>query len=405
MSIHIILGKPGSGKSLYGVHMVIRQLRETGRNIVTNLPLHPGRLNEYLQQRFPKENLRMVQRLRVMTDEEMREFWKFRGPPLVTEYDAPEQVPENARFGDDKGRGVAYFLDEAHIAFNARDWAVLGRGAIHYMSQHRKLGDIVFPITQAVGNLDKQFRSVAEDFTVMKNEAVAKLGPFRGAARFKRTSFYSEPSNNAQPFEVATFRLDKDGIASCYDTARGIGVHGSKADIGRRAAGISIYWVFPIVLAIALAVVAVPYFLGRAATSFVAGGPAKTSKGDKTAVQAAAPVASSPASSVGRPAAASSASLGVPRDGSAVWVVGSVVQGDRYLVILSDGRRFSEEELELSRATRAFVETKSGERFYWRPSKWPIIPAEAQAVKENPRSGQILTPNVNNVSNTTTDTK
>jgi len=255
MSIHIILGKPGSGKSLYATKCLIQQLRDTRRNVVTNLPLKLPELNTYLQSQYPTENLEAISRVRLLDEEQLKSFWLFRG---VSDEDKGEH-------------GVAYFLDEAHICFNARDWAQLGRAAIHYMSQHRKLGDVVFPITQAVGNLDKQFRSVAEDYTVLKNESVIKMGPFRGAARFKRRSYYSEPQPNSEPFETATFVLDAKGVANCYDTARGIGVHGSKADIGRRANGISIYWVFPIVIATALATIGIPMWLGRAASNFVQG--------------------------------------------------------------------------------------------------------------------------------------
>jgi len=261
MSIHIILGKPGSGKSMYATQRVFQELIEGRRNIVTNLPLKPGMLNEYIQKTYPNVNVNFVHRLRILTDEEMSRFWEFRGPPT--------QEQSN---GNDEGRGVAYFLDEAHIAFNARDWATLGRGAIHYMSQHRKLGDIIWPITQAVGNLDKQFRSVAEDYTVLRNEYTAKMGVFRGMGRFVRKSYYTEPQGKAEPFETATFHIDTKGIAACYDTAKGIGVHGSKADIGRRAKGIPIWWVFPLLIGAASLCVFIPMWMGKGASKFLTGG-------------------------------------------------------------------------------------------------------------------------------------
>jgi len=52
MSIHIILGKPGSGKSMYATQRVFQEFLEGRRNIVTNLPLKPGALNEYIQKLF-----------------------------------------------------------------------------------------------------------------------------------------------------------------------------------------------------------------------------------------------------------------------------------------------------------------------------------------------------------------
>jgi len=254
MSIHILLGKPGSGKSMYGTMRVVRELVEGNRNIVTNLPLRLENLNEYVNTRYPDINTRLVERVRILTDEEIGSFWKFRGP------------------GESKGeQGVAYFLDEAHIAFNARNWANIGPGALHYLSQHRKLGDIVFPITQASGNLDKQFRSVAEDFTTLRNEYTAKFGPFRGRGRFVRKSYYGEPQPNAEPFEVASFTIDVKGIASCYDTAKGIGVHGNKADIGRRAKGVPIMWVIPGALILGGLCALLPYLLAKGTSKLMTG--------------------------------------------------------------------------------------------------------------------------------------
>lgn len=316
MAIHVVLGKPGSGKSRYVTGKVIQELREGKRNIVTNLPLNLGRLNEYLQETYPKEDIRVLQRVRIMTDDEMRRFWTIRGqkdaptnypedlPPFLEWYkgfpfeegqqitqDLLERVAahkESARqqydtairdlqrkrtewisnFGTIEGtEGVVYFLDEAHIAFNARDWATFGREALHYLSQHRKLGDDVWPITQAPGNLDKQFRSVAQDFTVLKNDYKARYSIFKGRGRFVWKSYNQEPSGNMEPFMRGTFELDPTGIASCYDTARGIGVHGSKADIGVKAGGISIWWAAVGVLVLVSSILWVPKLLSGVVAS------------------------------------------------------------------------------------------------------------------------------------------
>jgi ribosomal 50S subunit-recycling heat shock protein len=314
MSIHVILGKPGSGKSLFATKKIIRELRESKRNIVTNVPLNIDKLNEWVQKKFPNEDLQVPQRVRMLSDDELKRFWEFRGPGSEEEwteatppkfedfytpnYDgmetlqilverelATERFEKTLKrwladrdrafmaFGDRVGKnGVCYLLDECHIAFNARDWATIGRGALHYLSQHRKLGDIVYPITQSPGNLDKQFRSVAEDFTVLRNEYTAKFGVFKGRGRFTWKTYLHEPTtgNKAEPFISGSFVFN--GEEHCYDTARGIGVHGNKADIGRRAKGIPIMWVIPMGLCLALSCVAVPWFLGKKAGDFVTGG-------------------------------------------------------------------------------------------------------------------------------------
>lgn len=352
MSIHILLGKPGSGKSLYATNRVLNELCETNRNIVTNLPLRLDRLNEYCQNRWPSTNLSPVTRIRLLTDDEMREFWKVRGE-------------------DDGKNGVAYFLDEAHIAFNAREWATLGKGALHYLSQHRKLGDIVWVITQAPGNLDKQFRSVAEDFTVLRNEYTAKWGMFRGRGRFVRRSYLSEPQANSEPFETASFTLD--GVAECYDTAKGIGVHGSKADIGRRAKGIPILWVIPGFLVLASLCVVIPWALGKGAGAYLSGGQKGSSAAESAsvvppAVESAPVVAAPRAPAVERPAY-----VRQPVDEKTVWVTGYSVRGPKINVTLSDGRTLTEKD-DLARVERNFVELKDGSRMYLK-SVPPASPA------------------------------
>jgi hypothetical protein len=353
MSIHVILGKPGSGKSLYATSRVLDELVNGSRNVVTNLPLHPGRLNEYIQQKHPQLDARLVQRLRILTDDEIKSFWDFRGPD-----------------GDKGAKGVAYFLDEAHIAFNAREWASLGKQALHYLSQHRKLGDVVWPITQAAPNLDKQFRSVAEDFTVLRNEYNAKYGIFKGRGRFVRRSYNSEPTANAEPFETATFTLDKTGIATCYDTAKGIGVHGSKADIGSRAKGINILWVLPGALVLAACCFLLPWALGKASSHAITGG-----KKPPVAIPLVDGVASASTSSAFGPARRKSVEDQDEPEAIArlvedrtperpLWVTGYVVKDAKINVQLSDGRFLTEKDKELQTVERNSVTLNTGQRLY-----------------------------------------
>jgi hypothetical protein len=364
MPIHVILGKPGSGKSLYATSRVFEELATGTRNVVTNLPLHPGRLNEYLQKRYPDRDCRLIQRLRVLTDDEMREFWKYRGP-------------EGVAGGDPEGKsGVAYFLDEAHIAFNAREWANLGKGALHYLSQHRKLGDVVWPITQAPGNLDKQFRSVAEDFTVLRNEYTAKYGPFRGRGRFVRRTYLSEPCGNAEPFEKATFTLDKEGIASCYDTAKGIGVHGNKADIGRRAKGWSIWWAFVGAFVLAGLCGLVPWLLGKGAQhvmqkkaeATMAAAGASSGKMIGGAISGALPGASGYGQDKPLPVVEPVADAVAPEN--PLYATGYVQRGKRVSYQLSDGRVITERDPELERVDAKWLMWK-GRRVWVMPRPAP----------------------------------
>ena len=174
------------------------------------------------------------------------------------------------RFDDDTGALIV--LDELHIHFNARKWIQTGDACLHYLSQHRKHGDDVICITQALGNVDKQFRSVAEDFTMIINESKRKLGPFKGRNRFVRASHYKEPQGHRdQPFERADFQLDAAGVASCYDTAAGVGVHGNKADTKRKAKGIPIMLVLPAAIVVVALVAGLgPWILGKVTGAYIA---------------------------------------------------------------------------------------------------------------------------------------
>lgn len=333
MAIHFISGKPGSGKSLYGVHLLIREIVDGTRNVVTNLPLHPGRLNEYLQLKYPDRDLRLLQRLTVMTELEARQFWQHRG-------DQTSPV------------GVMYQLDELHLFFNARDWMQTGRACLHYLSQHRKLGDVVVAITQSVPNVDKQFRSVAEDFTVLRNEYLARYGPFRGRGRFVRKTYLSEPTGGSQqePFETASFALDAAGIASCYDTAQGIGIHGNAADKGRKPGGWSIWWTIPLGLGLASLAVIIPFFGSKAVSHVMA--PA--------AVAAVAAVSAQPVQNFESVASGSS-------DLRVVGFVGSFARRS-YRAFLSDGSVFSEVDGAVTAAGPGFLVINNRRVYFARPA-------------------------------------
>jgi len=244
MSIHFISGKPGGGKSLYGMKLILEELRFGIRKVVTNLSLNLPRLNEYIQKTFPDENIDLHQRIFLLKDEECRKFWLYRRGHLSIE-----------RPWNEPGDGAFIVLDELHLFFNAREWMNTGTECLHYLSQHRKLGDDLICITQHVGNVDKQFRSVAQDFTLIVNGFKQKLGFFRGLPMFHRYTFAIEPNGmKLDPDDTGHFRLDAKGIASCYDTAAGIGVHGRGADTKERKRGLSPF-MFPVIAAAVILVI------------------------------------------------------------------------------------------------------------------------------------------------------
>jgi hypothetical protein len=353
MAIHFISGKPGGGKSMLGVKRMMNELRHGVRNISVNLPLNLGRLNEYVQEAFPSEDLQVLQRVRVLTEDEAKQFWKYRGPD------------------DDKGgKGVLFILDELHLFFNARDWMQTGRDCLHYLSQHRKMGDTVLGITQAIQNVDKQFRSVAQDFTVVRNEYTAKYWIFRGRGRFVWKSYLSEPSGsgNQVPFEQGTFTLDVTGVASCYDTAQGVGVQGTVADKGARAKGIPVMWVFPMMIGVASLCGIVPWALGKGAQKYVGGSvQPKVQK-----VGEGSPVVQAQQDPENR-RAPGERNFRPLYDRELPTVSGIVAHNGRVNVLLSDGRILTEEDGSLKFIGRNFVLLSTGERL-WMTAPKPRAP-------------------------------
>lgn len=255
MSIHFISGKPGGGKSLYGLKLIVEELVLGKRAIFTNIPLNVPALNVYLQERYPGASVDIF-RIRILADEEVALFWTFRPgavriPRLTKEQWVRGELPSYAGASDG---GVMYVIDEVHNFFGARQWAQTGQDVLFYLSQHRKLSDTVICITQAIGNVDKQFRSVTQDFTFLRNLSKESYGRFRLPGIFVRKTFSSPPTDTAQPMETGTFRLDVSGLASCYDSAQGVGIHGRSADKGEVGKGLSMWWYFVLVAVAAVVI-------------------------------------------------------------------------------------------------------------------------------------------------------
>jgi len=244
MSVHFISGKPGGGKSLYSVKLIIEELLHGHRTVITNVPLKLGKLNEYLQREYSDKTIDLHARVRVLSDDEAGVFWTIRpegstGPALLGKSDW--QMGKRPDFSQTKDTGVLYVIDEVHNYFNARHWMETGRDVLFYLSQHRKLGDNVVCVTQHIGNVDKQFRSVAQDYTYLRNLSKQRLGMFKLPAMFVRRTYPEPATPTSACSETGTFRLDVTGIAACYDTAQGVSIHGRLADKGEKAKGIPWY--------------------------------------------------------------------------------------------------------------------------------------------------------------------
>jgi len=150
----MLLGKVGSGKSLFAMRLLVGELRATDRRIWTTLAVDVDRLNEYVQALYPDEDLRVVQRVFRLADKKMLDyFWRFRNQEsALGEFGSADWEP---------GRGIAYFLDEVQVSYGARNWASRSGEVTEYITQHRKCGDDIICCTPFSGLVDKQFRAMA----------------------------------------------------------------------------------------------------------------------------------------------------------------------------------------------------------------------------------------------------
>lgn len=249
MAVRFIVGKPGGGKTLYAVKLIIEELVYTAKTVVTNIPLELGRLNEYLQEKYPKESIDLLERLVMLEDEDVFDFYTFRSGGLILERgDRDEEKklrkPEfidmmKTRFKailekDEYRTPCTYFIDEAHNYFNAREWMEIGKGLLYYISQHRHLHDNCYFLTQALDNVEKQLKSVTQDYLKLRNGYKESFGPFKKPGKFSIKMFYEEPKSdsNQTPYNELSFTIDIPGTASCYQTTGALGI-GSAPEVDR----------------------------------------------------------------------------------------------------------------------------------------------------------------------------
>ena len=318
MALKFTAGVPGSGKSQLATKRIIEELRISQRAIVTNVPLRmfPATfemvqeelselrvwdkslpvltkamieeelekrrgqsLPEFLHERYGEE-FDCQARIRILTTQEMFEFWcypmkhvelrdrinigeKQRGvKEMRIDFSPLKSLAEAGKY-----HGTLFELDEVHEFFNARDWQRTGEDTLYMLSQHRKLRWDINCTTQEPDNVDKQFRSIADEWIYLDNWTNRRWGPFNMPSQIIRRHFKKQPSGNkAKPHLTTTNRIDVDGICRCYDTAAGAGIVGAGADIGvKRKKGIP--WQFALVVLFLLVVagVAAPVLFGMVA--------------------------------------------------------------------------------------------------------------------------------------------
>jgi len=259
---------------MLAVKLLITELVTTSRPIVTNLPIQFDGLAEYLSEHhedwYVTQRNHFRERITIIKEEQLQTFFLNRGKGQVIAGVSNDELGRG-KFPDfsQVNWGVAYFIDEVHIAFNARNWGKTGHQVLYYLSQHGKLGDTVVCITQSVGNVDKQFRSVAQDFTYVKNLSKQKFGLFKLPGVVHRSTFLSVPTSDAiRPCETGTFKIDVAGLGKCYDTSQGVGIFGA-GDADKKEIPKGIDWKMGVVAVVVIVAVCgkfVPNLLAKIVT-------------------------------------------------------------------------------------------------------------------------------------------
>lgn len=394
MGIHFVTGRPGAGKGLYAMRLVIEELRSTNRPIITNFPLLKDKLAEYMDKEYGESFDILTRVILLETKSDLSNFYRVRKENkdgtlhfLDTEEDSKGKPVSYDIDGAQDG-GVYYLLDEVHIVFGARDWQDMGRAILFYASQHRKLGDDVILISQVPKNVDSQFRGIAQDFSVLRNHGMEKFLIFKQPSMFARHTYMNMPTgaNSGDSLEQSYFKLNLDQ-ANCYETARGVGLgpkDGATADKGKdRRKGLHIFWVIPIMILIGGGLVfGLKYAAGAGASALSSSGQQKlatvadksrknlglsvTNVVDKprtNRVQVAAPVTEEkPKPELERPAVAEE-----PERATILsYTLRPVGDGFEFSCYGSDGRRYSLKDKTLKSVGSEFVTTEDDEKIYFK---------------------------------------
>lgn len=256
----ICVGPNGSGKSLWAVHQLVKFLRDEKetRPIVTSLPLDMERLNEYVQQQMGEKAPAVFSRVIRIGPEEQRIFWRHRGIKL----DWTDGTDDGewgwkpivlGPFGDSTwkgepgpGQGVIYILDEIQNTFGARSWQQTGPEFVAYQTQHRKFGDDTIAISPASALIEKQFRLLCKECVVLHNMYQERIGWVKAPRKIVYRTFQNCPPAIGEDHTTkGEFRIDREGLASCYRTEEGLGVVGrGNADKGKESKGLPVWAMF-----------------------------------------------------------------------------------------------------------------------------------------------------------------
>ena len=298
---HGIIGKPRNGKGLFTMQIIIDELVNSDRRFLTNFAIEkmpwvtadhqPRRgLLDYLREKHGK-TFNAEERIFRVTDDAIDKFYLYRGlsreqvkemgashltgyrqiTPVdgvlvdsewqfhkdIQLYLADHQAHQDKRGRDvvdsydtrlaSLSRGSVNIIDEAWKFWPARGWSNTSDACGFHFSQVGKFTDDNYIVTHRINDVDSILVDKCQDFFVCTNHGKLNFGMFRQPQVFSVGIYATKPTPSAEPQSRKVFRLDKRGLAECYDTSAGVGVSGRvMADIGHKAKGLPV-WLIPVV--------------------------------------------------------------------------------------------------------------------------------------------------------------
>lgn len=247
-----ITAPPGGGKSRFAMERLIRLLHVTDENVVTNLAVEfepwvmpgkrggKGKLQMGLHEFMVRSNYKgrpLRERIRLLDDLQVKEFWRYRIGPKGF-YDLPEAEmvgTELKHFPEPQDFGVTYFIDELHDHFNSHEWAKVGKPAIWYITKHRHYTDDVWGISQAMGNVVKQFRNLVQETYFIRNMSYEKWGVFTmGSSTLVKVYMYCPVNFKAEtPMFTEHHKFGLGKAQETYNTAGALKGKRGCGDVGK----------------------------------------------------------------------------------------------------------------------------------------------------------------------------
>jgi len=391
MAVRVILGKPGGGKSFICLVEIIEELVYGCRVIVTNLPLDLPALNAYIQKNYPKEDIDLHDRVRILSEEETKFFFAHRHNGCDFRVPSEDETKRGVRidYGDIGAlRPVFYVIDEAHTHFDARAWMNSGPHLTFYNSQHRKPGDEVFFVTQFVELLDKRCTGFAQEFWTVRNYGMERLSIFKGPkGQHVCTTTLARPGPNVPTMNTRYFRLDLK-IAECYSTTSGVGMSGRKAKPREKETkGVPWYVAVPLVIGLIVALVYLPDLLTKGllkGVGTISDGAVKAT-GAIASPKGALPVASVAAVPERREAPAAASSID-PVKADELFVVGISANGRSAVVWLSNGDVLEWDDIREVNTRTGEVRTMAGDIYR--------MGSKAQRTRRNMELAEMVRPEI-----------